>query len=71
MLGMARTATAREMAKWCACVLILLAPGSFVIVPLLWLARQWTARGTVLAKSPENRAARAFATQSPRGAPAK
>ena len=46
-----KSAPAGEWAKWCGCILILLAPGSFVILPVLWLARQWAARGTVLAKS--------------------
>jgi hypothetical protein len=32
--------TAR-LGKWCACVLLLLAPGSFVILPIVWLARRW------------------------------
>src|SRR4029077_5171388 len=51
MQGITRMPPARDMAKWCACALILLAPGSFVIVPLLWLARQWTARGMLPARS--------------------
>jgi hypothetical protein len=30
----------RDLACWCACALVLLAPGSFVIVPLVWLVRR-------------------------------
>ena len=45
-----KSAPASEWAKWCACALILLAPGSFVIVPLAWLARQWAARGLARAR---------------------
>jgi hypothetical protein len=29
-----------EVAKWCAFALILLAPGSFIVLPVLWLARR-------------------------------
>jgi hypothetical protein len=31
----------RDLGKWCGCALVLLAPGSFVILPLLWLIRQF------------------------------
>ena len=34
------TATPREFAKWGALVLLLLAPGSFVVLPILWLIRR-------------------------------
>src|SRR5262245_43891923 len=44
MFDLAKTAQARAIAKWCACALLLLAPGSFVVLPLLWVARQWSAR---------------------------
>jgi len=30
----------RALAKWCACALVLLLPGSFVVLPLLWLYRR-------------------------------
>ena len=30
----------REITKWCGYILLLLAPGSFVILPVLWLVRQ-------------------------------
>jgi hypothetical protein len=30
--------------KWCAYALVLLAPGSFVVLPALWLARALAAR---------------------------
>jgi hypothetical protein len=42
----------REMAKWCAYTLVLLAPGSFVVLPLLWLGRRWVSRGSRLATLP-------------------
>jgi hypothetical protein len=29
----------REIARWCGYAFLLLAPGSFVILPVLWLAR--------------------------------
>lgn len=29
----------REVTKWCAYALVLLAPGSFVVLPVLWLVR--------------------------------
>jgi hypothetical protein len=31
----------RELGKYCAYALILLAPGSFVVLPVLWLVRQF------------------------------
>lgn len=31
----------REFGKYCAYALILLAPGSFVVLPLIWLVRQF------------------------------
>ena len=30
--------------KWCAYALVLLAPGSFIVLPMLWLARTLAAR---------------------------
>jgi hypothetical protein len=41
---MFRTVTApspRELTKWCVYALVLLAPGSFVVLPVLWLVRRW------------------------------
>ena len=29
----------RELTKWCAYALLLLAPGSFLVLPVLWLVR--------------------------------
>ena len=29
----------RSLSKWCAYTLILLAPGSFVVLPVLWLVK--------------------------------
>ena len=34
----------RELAKWCAYALLLLAPGSFFVLPLLWLVRRMPLR---------------------------
>ncbi len=31
----------RQVGKWCAYVLILLTPGTFVILPALWLIRRF------------------------------
>jgi hypothetical protein len=36
-------ASPRELGKWCAYALIMLAPGSFVVLPVLWLVRLRTA----------------------------
>jgi hypothetical protein len=33
------TATPRDVAKWGAYALLLLAPGSFIVLPVLWLVR--------------------------------
>lgn len=33
--------TARSCARWCACALVMLAPGTFVIIPALWLLRRF------------------------------
>ncbi len=41
----------RVLAKWCAYVLLLLLPGSFIVIPLLWLSRRWalmSARSEIL-----------------------
>jgi hypothetical protein len=43
----------REVRTWCAYALILLAPGSFFVLPLLWLVRLWGGSGVVaLARKP-------------------
>ncbi len=42
----------REMAKVCAYGLALLLPGSFVVLPLLWLSRRWMSRTVPLATLP-------------------
>ena len=68
MLELAKTAQARGIAKWCACALILLAPGSFVVLPLLWLARHWAARAPAHAGARERETASVAAAQSPRSA---
>ena len=48
----ARTIPPREMAKWCTYGIVLLAPGSFVVLPLLWLARHWASRTARLTTLP-------------------
>jgi hypothetical protein len=30
----------RSLAKWCGCALVLLLPGSFVVLALLWILRR-------------------------------
>jgi hypothetical protein len=30
-----------QLGKWCAIALLLLAPGSFIVLPAIWLARNW------------------------------
>ena len=30
-----------QLGKWCACALLLLAPGSFLVLPILWIVRRW------------------------------
>ena len=35
-------ASSRAVAKWCGVGLILLAPGSFLILPLFWLIRHFS-----------------------------
>ena len=35
-------------AKWCACALVLLTPGSFLILLPLWLGQRWRASGACL-----------------------
>jgi hypothetical protein len=68
MFGAARTVEARGIAKWCACGLILLAPGSFIVLPLLWLARQWSARGAALDEMSERAPSGLSAPRTPRTA---
>jgi len=40
MERLTRTPWARRIAKWSAFAAILLAPGSFIVLPVLWLIRQ-------------------------------
>jgi len=44
MLNKPSTIPPREMAKWYAYAIVLMAPGSFVVLPLVWLARHWASR---------------------------
>ncbi len=30
-----------ELGKWCACALLLLVPGSFIALPVIWIVRRW------------------------------
>ena len=30
-----------QLGKWCAIALVLVTPGSFVVLPVIWLARNW------------------------------
>ena len=47
------TLPAREIAKWCSCaIIVLLAPGSFVVLPLLWLTRYRASRAARLSAAP-------------------
>jgi hypothetical protein len=32
--------TAR-LGKWCACAVLLLLPGTFLALPLIWIVRRW------------------------------
>jgi hypothetical protein len=49
MLYSTKAIPPREMAKVCAYGLVLLLPGSFVVLPLLWLSRRWMSRSPRLA----------------------
>lgn len=31
----------RALVKWCACTLLLLLPGSLLVLPLLWFFQRW------------------------------
>src|SRR5215510_5338536 len=55
MSDLARKARTSAVTKWCVGVLLLLAPGSFVILPLVWLARHLAARGAALTRNRERR----------------
>ena len=39
MFRVLTTSSPRELMKWCAYALVLLVPGSFVVLPVLWLVR--------------------------------
>ncbi len=30
-----------RLGKWCAIAVVLVTPGSFVVLPVIWLARNW------------------------------
>ena len=49
MFTSAKAIPASELAKWCACAVVLLAPGSFVVLPLVWLSRRWLSRARLTA----------------------
>ena len=44
MLNKASTIPPREIVKWYTYAIVLMAPGSFVVLPLLWLAQHWVSR---------------------------
>jgi len=60
MLKSSRSTPPREIARWGVYALLLLAPGSFVVLPLLWLARTWASRATRPAPIPGSRHAGAL-----------
>ena len=63
-----KTPQMRAIAKWGACALVLLAPGSFVILPLLWIARRWAARAAGPGSTLQRRSVGLLVTQPPRPA---
>ena len=55
------TSGPRELTKLCLYVLVLLAPGSFVVLPVLWLVRQFRySRGVPAGKVDATSAIREF-----------
>lgn len=36
----------RELARWSAYTLVLLAPGSFIVLPVLWLVRRFAVQAS-------------------------
>jgi hypothetical protein len=44
-----------KLLKWGVCALLLLAPGSFVLLPALWLVKSWAMlRQSLSASAPEH-----------------
>ena len=41
IVGSLTNISLRQAGKWCAYVLLLLTPGTFVIIPALWLIRRF------------------------------
>jgi len=35
------SSSSAKLGKWCALAVALVTPGSFIVLPLLWLARNW------------------------------
>jgi hypothetical protein len=62
-----RSIPAREIAKWGVCVLALLAPGSFLVLPVLLLTRAWASHAR-LARIPAGHTDVRIAHRSPRRA---
>mgnify|MGYP001264805968 FL=1 len=40
-VGSLSNLSVRQAGKWLACALVLLTPGTFVIIPVLWLIRRF------------------------------
>ena len=49
---------ARQVAKWCAYGLVLVAPGSLVVLPLWLLRRRWASRAALRARAASARESR-------------
>ena len=44
MFSRLKAATPQELGKWCVYALVLLTPGSFIALPLLWLLNRAKSR---------------------------
>jgi len=40
MIRLLIASTPRNTVHWCACALLVIAPGSFLVLPAIWLARK-------------------------------
>jgi hypothetical protein len=64
MLDTLSAASSREIGKWCVYALVLLAPGSFVLLPLLWFARHRVSRRDRTTRTLAGSSAVGLSTQS-------